>query len=241
MGFGLHRPLYTLHEWVRTSTVPTERAFVVKLLDGNPDLPYVAQYWASIFDVIYLRDNEGTWLYEANLSSLQDRDFIAVINDVFTDKKGPFFKSIVARCEPLTPGARVISAYRCGKGFWSGQSYQGHPEEGDSTSANIGTQYPGAVDKKDCEVAGGWVIDSKNAAGQLNVEFYIDDKLIGTTPATSLRPDLTSWGNGLHGFSFKIPAGYKDGKPHSTRIKVAGTDYEVPFFQTTSGLQCPAS
>ena len=213
----------------------------MKLLDDHPDLPYVAQYWASIFDVLYLRHKEGTWLYEADLGILQDRDFIAVINEVFTDKKSPFFKSVVTTCEPLTPDARVISAYRCSKGFWSDQSYQGPRGEGNSTSADIRIPYPGAVDKKDCEVVGGWVIDSKNAAAQLNVEFYVDDKLIDTAPATSLRPDLTSWGNGLHGFSFKIPAAYKDGKPHSTRINVAGTDYKVPFFQNASGLQCPAS
>lgn len=241
IGFGLHRPLYTLRDSVSASTAPTDRAAVVKLLDEHPELPIVAQYWASIFDVLYLRDKEGTWFYAADVVRLQHRDFIAVINDVFTDKKSRFFKSVVSTCEPLRPEARVISAYRCSKKFWSDQGDQAYPDGDNSNSADVRIPYSGAVDTKNCEVVGGWITDRKNSAAQLKVEFYIDDKLIDTAPATSLRPDLTSWGNGLHGFSFKIPAAYKDGKPHSTKIKVAGTDYEVPFLQNASGLQCPAS
>jgi len=119
VGFGLHQPLYLLHQRVSTSTTPVERAAVVRLLDDHPDLPYAGPYGSSIFDVVYLRDVEGTWVFEPKVISLYDRDFIAVINHVFTDKKGRFFQSVVGTCEPLTPDARVIAAYRCGERFWA--------------------------------------------------------------------------------------------------------------------------
>jgi hypothetical protein len=121
VGFGLHQRLYLLHQWQWkvTMTTPIERAAVVRLLDDHPDLPYAAHYGSSIFDVVYLRDTEGTWTFEPNVISLQDRDFIAIINHVFTDKKHRFFESVVATCEPLTPDAQVIAAYRCGQRFWA--------------------------------------------------------------------------------------------------------------------------
>lgn len=100
--------------------------------------------------------------------------------------------------------------------------------------------YQGALDRRDCEVVAGWVKDKVSQAAP-KVELYIDDKLIATAPATSLRPDLTSWGTGRHGFSFKIPAAYKDGLPHTVKVKVAGSNYEVPFYQTSPGFACTAS
>lgn len=110
-----------------------------------------------------------------------------------------------------------------------------------TVATNAKPAYPGSVDKKDCETVGGWVIDGKDSTAPVKVEFYIDGKLIESAPATNLRPDLTSWGTGRHGFTFKIPAAYKDGNPHTTKVKVAGTDNEVPFIQNVSGIQCPAS
>lgn len=100
--------------------------------------------------------------------------------------------------------------------------------------------YRGAVDRKSCDVVAGWVV-AKDSQAQTKVEFYIDDKLIETAPATTLRPEMTSWGNGLHGFSFKIPAAYKDGSSHIFRVKVAGSNYEVPRFQIDPHFECKAS
>ena len=100
--------------------------------------------------------------------------------------------------------------------------------------------YRGAVDRRDCDVIAGWVV-AKNSQAETKVELYIDDKLISSAPATTLRPDLTSWGTGRHGFSFKMPAAYKDGMPHTAKIKVAGSDFEVPFYQAAPGFLCKAS
>jgi hypothetical protein len=116
------------------------------------------------------------------------------------------------------------------------------PSVASSPTATSGQPpYPGTVDKKDCDSVGGWVISGKDSTIPVKVEFYIDGKLIESATATSLRQDLTSWGTGRHGFTFKIPAAYKDGNPHTCKVKVAGADYEVPFIQNASGIQCSAS
>ena len=108
-----------------------------------------------------------------------------------------------------------------------------------AVSTNVKPAYPGLVDSKDCESVGGWVISGKDSTIPVKVEFYIDGKLIESATATILRQDLTSWGTGRHGFTFNIPAAYKDGSPHTCKIKVAGSDYEVPFIENTTGIICP--
>ena len=52
-----------------------------------------------------------------------------------------------------------------------------------------------------------------------------------TQPARLVRPDLTGKiGTGRYGFSFTVPFAYKDAKPHSPSVRVAGSDFFVPFF-----------
>src|SRR6266550_293830 len=110
------------------------------------------------------------------------------------------------------------------------------PASSPTVAANVPPPYKGAVDFRDCEAVGGWVV-AKNSQAETKVEFYIDDKLIDTAPATKLRPDLTSWGTGRYGFIFKMPAAYKDGKPHTVKIKVVGSDFEVPFFKALPAFE----
>jgi hypothetical protein len=227
IGLGLHRPLLSLREWLNNSNSPAERAAVVTLLDNDPQVPYAGDRWSSVFDVLFLRNDEGTWAIESTFARLQDKDFIALINDVFTDKESPFFKSVMSACEPLTPPGR-LTAYRCGEQFW--RKY-GLGANLPSAPVSAALPYSGAVDRRDCEAVAGWVMNTANPNADLKVELYVDDKLAETLPASNLRPDLAnSVGTGRYGFSFKVPAAYKDGRPHTARVKVAGGDYLVPFY-----------
>lgn len=102
--------------------------------------------------------------------------------------------------------------------------------------------YPGVIDTSNCESVGGWIFTTANPKAGGKVELYIDGKLVDTMQAKNLRSDLTSWGSGQYGFSFKIPAAYKDDKPHVVDVKVFSTNYSVPFFQPTSpNIQCKPS
>ena len=79
----------------------------------------------------------------------------------------------------------------------------------------------------------GWVWNGTDPKAEIKVELYVDDKLVETIPARTLRPDLKSKniGSGEYGFSFKIPSSYKDGNVHRANVKVAGSDYTVPNSQ----------
>lgn len=83
---------------------------------------------------------------------------------------------------------------------------------------------------------------SDDPKAEIKVDLNIDDKPVETMLARTLRPDLTSWGSGLYGFTFKIPAAYKDNKPHVVSVKVAGTSFAVPFVEGPSpNIQCQPS
>jgi hypothetical protein len=111
-----------------------------------------------------------------------------------------------------------------------------------ASNAELQHAYPGAIDTSNCEQVGGWVETRADPKAETKVELYIDGKLVETMPARTLRPDLTSWGSGLYGFSFKIPSAYKDGNAHVVAVKVAGTEYALPFFERNSpNIQCKQS
>src|SRR5688572_4627712 len=94
-----------------------------------------------------------------------------------------------------------------------------------------GAPYHGAVDKVDCETVGGWAMNIADPGANVKVELYIDNKLAETLPADTLRPDLVNKvGTGRYGFTFKTPSAYKDGRPHTPGVKVAGSNYAVPLI-----------
>lgn len=122
ISLGLYRPLLELHGHLITSTVAKERSTVVQILNDQPAMPYAAQHWSSIYDVVYLRDLEGRWVFGPDVNDLRGRDFIGIINHPFTDKSSPFFINVNATCELLTPDAKRIKAYYCGSNFWESYS-----------------------------------------------------------------------------------------------------------------------
>lgn len=119
LAFGLHRQTLATRFWASQSPAAAERADVVKVLDNHSDLPYAGQFWQCIFDILFLRRDEGVWAYEPNVVKLRGQVFIAIMNNVFSAKNSSFVKSVESACEPLTPDAKVIAAYRCGQEFWA--------------------------------------------------------------------------------------------------------------------------
>src|SRR5438874_7772366 len=97
-----------------------------------------------------------------------------------------------------------------------------------NTSSSAGNSaspppYSGVVDRRDCETVGGWIVNNANTSTEVQIELYIDNKLVESLPANDLRPDLVGKiGSGHYGFSFKIPSAYKDAKSHLASVRVAG-------------------
>jgi hypothetical protein len=114
----LDRPLREARDRLATYPGARERAATVRYLDEHPGTPYAAEYWASIYDVVYLRRDRGTWTFGEDVERLRDREIVAITHETFTNKRSRFYEAVVAGCEPLTPSARLIRLHRCGARFW---------------------------------------------------------------------------------------------------------------------------
>lgn len=100
----------------------------------------------------------------------------------------------------------------------------------------------GQLEAADCNTVAGWV----NPPGQTSaatVEILDGETLLGRVSADSFRSDLA--GSGRAGFFYSIPGRLKDGRPHSIRVRLAGSETELagsPKALTCEGLvTVPAS
>ncbi len=93
----------------------------------------------------------------------------------------------------------------------------------------------GYVDRVDCGVIRGWVLNREHPEQPVTLEIYIDDKLQSNLKSDQLRQDLldAGIGTGKYGFVYPIPANLKDGQSHAIKVKVQGADYEPEFFKDT--------
>ena len=57
------------------------------------------------------------------------------------------------------------------------------------------------------------------------MDIYVDDVFVGRALAGEVRDELRQmgYGNGAHGFTFKLPTYVQDGKVHTIDAKVVGS------------------
>ncbi|HKR02405.1 MAG TPA: hypothetical protein VJT09_17140, partial [Pyrinomonadaceae bacterium] len=98
-----------------------------------------------------------------------------------------------------------------------------------SAPLDASSVYEGHLDRVDPQMIWGWAYDATRPNEPIEVEIYADEMLVATIPASCLRPDLSAAGkgDGRHAFCIHIPNRLKDGEPHSVRVKVAGSDFEL--------------
>jgi hypothetical protein len=84
----------------------------------------------------------------------------------------------------------------------------------------------------------GWAWDSAQPESPVRVEIYDGDRLLATLTADIQRADLvdSGVGDGRHGFAYTPDASLQDGKDHSIRAKLAGTD--VTLVDAPKVLNC---
>ena len=92
--------------------------------------------------------------------------------------------------------------------------------------------YEGWHDKGGPDFITGWAYDATRPDTIVSVDIFADETLIATLDADGFRPDLLTAGKGRgrHGFEFPVPDRLRDGRPHTIRITVAGTD--IPLLGT---------
>lgn len=100
--------------------------------------------------------------------------------------------------------------------------------------------FEGYLDKVECGTIRGWVWDRNKPNTPLTVEFYTDGTVWGSVVANIYRVDLKNAGkgNGVHAYSFEVPAGLKDGNTRLIRARVSGSTYDLK--DSGKPLTCPS-
>jgi len=90
--------------------------------------------------------------------------------------------------------------------------------------------FDGNVEKVGCSGVFGWVWDPRQPNTPVKVDIYDGNRRLARVTANVFRPDLVKVGrgNGKHGFVYPLPASLKNRRPHSLRVKVAGTNVTLP-------------
>ena len=95
--------------------------------------------------------------------------------------------------------------------------------------------YEGFQDDINCYNLIGWAWNAQRPNEPVKVEIYDGNTLLATVTADSFRQDLLDArkGNGSHAFNYTLPAQLRDGKPHTIRTKIAGTDMDLALSSKT--------
>jgi hypothetical protein len=99
---------------------------------------------------------------------------------------------------------------------------------GESNAAEE-VRFEGYHDSTDDQWVVGWVWDANHPDRTINVQILEGEELIDTISADAFRYDLlqAGKGNGRHSFRYRIPERLMDETPHSIRVKVADSDFDL--------------
>ena len=118
VSLGMDSRLIGLFNYFEQSPQGAERAEVVRLLSDRSETPYIARSWQSIYDIVYLMPDEGTWAVVPDANRFRGSEVVAIINHAFTPDDD-FLQSVKGACVELTAPATKVSAYDCADDFWA--------------------------------------------------------------------------------------------------------------------------
>ncbi|HEU4833526.1 MAG TPA: Calx-beta domain-containing protein [Pyrinomonadaceae bacterium] len=101
------------------------------------------------------------------------------------------------------------------------------------------TLYEGWVDVADCDSIIGWAADRNRLNTSITVGIYDGDTPVTTLLASDLRSDVGAYlgDNGKHGFAIATPQQFKDGLPHTLRVRFESGTTELSASPRT--ISCP--
>ena len=99
----------------------------------------------------------------------------------------------------------------------------------------------GYIDTANCQTISGWAADRSRLGQSISVSIYDDSTLIATVLANQSRSDVgTQLGDtGLHGFTYAVPAIFRDGKPHNIHVGYETSSVDLPG--SPKALTCSAT
>jgi hypothetical protein len=109
------------------------------------------------------------------------------------------------------------------------------PDSAGPTARFSSRRYAGLHEGVDGVIVG-WAWDSFHPNTPVQVDISADGTLLDKVTADVFRPDLLQGGigDGKHGFRLQVPARLKDGRPHSIRVRISGTNFDLKL--TPRGL-----
>jgi hypothetical protein len=107
-----------------------------------------------------------------------------------------------------------------------------------SISCATPVSYDGWVDVADCNSIIGWAADRNRLNTSIIVKIYDGGTLVTSVLASDLRSDVGAYlgDNGRHGFAIPTPTRFKDGLPHTLRVKFESSTTEL--YGSPKTLNC---
>lgn len=101
--------------------------------------------------------------------------------------------------------------------------------------------FDGCIDNFLC----GWFLDGADHSHHYSIEFLLDDKVLGTTACTRVRPDLRDFGfgDGSFGFQWLLPSSIGIGQVPAIKARVVGTGIILdgsarPLYSSLAATSC---
>ncbi len=103
-----------------------------------------------------------------------------------------------------------------------------------------GRVFEGVHEYTGCDFIRAWAWEPSRPEETVDIDVLDGDALVVTQTADVYRGDLLAAGkgNGSHGFELRTPSRLRDGEPHTIRLRVAGSSFDLT--NTPNTLWCPA-
>ena len=90
-----------------------ERQIVLREIANHPDLPIVSQGWSSIYDIIYLLNDNHPWYMTNDEHKVPTLRALFVTFDRFSGKSSPFYGLVHRLCERVHPELTLYEIFTC--------------------------------------------------------------------------------------------------------------------------------
>ncbi len=117
------------------------------------------------------------------------------------------------------------AAYYSESSYYSQSTYGGPYSQsaysgGNQATGNLDSNFGSSNNNGNCTNLFGWAWDPDFPNTPTTVHLYIDSLFAAIVNANQFRSDLQSagYGNGNHGFTYTLPAGWKDGANHTINV-----------------------
>ena len=90
-----------------------EREIVLREIANHPDLPIVSQWWGSIYDIIYLLNDNHPWYLTNDEQKVPTLRALFITFDRFSPKSSPFYDLVHRLCERVHPELKFYEVFTC--------------------------------------------------------------------------------------------------------------------------------